>query len=128
MTASEPGPVEREERLAVLRKRMAKAARRRDAGRYEELKAEHDRLKAVHVEQSHAEQREAARMRRAAERAREERERPRPWRLPPGFASPLAAERARSGWRPREEPVAPAGGLRPWRRGGSLMETRIWRP
>jgi hypothetical protein len=128
MTTTEAGPVEREEQLAVLRKRMARAARRGHMDRYEELRQEHDRLKARHVELSHEEQRAAARVRAVARRAQE---RPLPsgrWRLPPGFGvSPLAAQRARAGWRPRVEPSVPAGGLRPWRRGPSMSE-RIYRP
>lgn len=117
----------REAELSKVFKRMGRAARRGDVARFEELRAEHDRLKAEHVVLSHEEQRAEARARRAAQRAEEVRERPRAWRLPPGFSSPLARERARSGWRPREEPSAPAGGLSPWRR-GSLMSEVVWRP
>lgn len=128
MTTSELGPVEREQQLAVLWGRMGKAARRGHMGRYEELKAEHDRLKAEHVVRSHEEQREAARARRAQQRAEEERVRPARWRLPAGFGvSPMAAQRAREG-RP-EVPVVPVGRpvLSPWRRGSPMAE-QIWRP
>lgn len=128
-TPSEPGPVEREEQLAGLRRRMEKAARQGHTVRYEELRQEHDRLKAVHVERSHEEQRAAARARAMARRAeRQEREVSGRWRLPPGFSSPLAARRAREGWRPRVEPVAPPGGLRPWGRSWSPVSEVIWRP
>jgi len=123
-TPSELGPEEREEQLAALWKRMARAARRGQMDRFEALRQEHERLKAEHVERSHEEGRAAARARAAAQRAQV---RPVRWRLPAGFSSPLAAERARSGWRPRVEASAPAGGLRPWRR-GSPMSERIWRP
>lgn len=70
---------------------------------------------------------ERVRVRRAAaERPSEE---PQRWRLPRGFGrSPLAQQRDRSGWRPREEPRGPEGGLRPWRRRGGLMSEQIWRP
>lgn len=125
---SELGPEEREAELAAVWKRMGKAARRGDAARFEELKAEHDRLKAVHVEVSHAEQREAARARAVARRAERVPERPERWRLPAGFGvSPLAAQRAREGQ--RQVPVVPVGRpvLSPWRRGGPMTE-RIWGP
>lgn len=125
---SEPGPVEREEQLGVLRKRMRRAARRGEAEVLEQLSAEYAELKAEHVVRSHEERIAEVRARAAARRAERAVERPERWRLPAGFGtSPLAAERARTGWRPREEPVRPARGLQPWRR-GSLMETRIWRP
>lgn len=128
MTSEQQGSEEREAVLSQLRKRMAKAARRKDMGRYAELRAEHDRLKAEHVTLSHEEQRAEARARRAAQRAEAAAVAPARWRLPRGFASPLAAERARSGWRPREEPSMLAGGLRPWRRYGGPMSDVIWRP
>lgn len=69
---------------------------------------------------------ERVRVRRAAaERPAVE---PQRWRLPRGFASPLAAQRAREG-RP-EVPVIPVGrpALSPWRRRGGLMAEQIWRP
>jgi hypothetical protein len=128
---SELGPEEREAELGALRKRLRKAGRRGDRAEYERLSREYTRLKDEHVTRTHEEyvaERRAARVAQRALRAQEEAERPGPWRLPPGFSSPLAAQRARSGWRPREEPVAPPGGLRPWRRGGGLMSEVIWRP
>lgn len=126
---SELGPAEvREAELARVFKRMGRAARRGDAGRYEELRRRHERLKAEHVTLSHEEQREQARARRAAVRAQEAQQRPERWRLPAGFGmSPLARERARTGVRPREEPRHPGHGLSPWR-SVSPMEQRIWRP
>lgn len=128
MTTSEPGPEEREEQLAAVWKRMARASRRGRTDQYAELRREHDRLKAEHVTKVHEEQRAAARARVAARRAQEAREGPKPWRLPRGFGrSPLAQQRDRSGVRPREEPRGPEGGLNPWRRGSSMTE-QIWRP
>lgn len=125
---SEPGPAEeREVQLAALRKRMRRAARRGDAAELERLSAEYAEAKAVHVVQSHEEQRAAALARRAEKRAVGAQQQPRVWRLPRGFASPLAAERARQGWRAREEPQHPGGGLSPWRRPSPASE-RIWRP
>lgn len=130
MTASSgerPAAEEREAQLSQLRKRMAKAARRRDMDRYAELRAEHDRLKDAHVMASHAEAKAAMRARRARERAQQPQERVR-WKLPAGFGtSPLAAERAREPRRGGAVQV-PAGGLRPWRGGRSPASERIWRP
>jgi hypothetical protein len=125
---SELGPVEREAELARLRKQLRKAGRRGDRAEYERLSALYARQKAVHVGAVHAEHIAERRAARVAQRAQEARERVKPWRLPYGFLSPLAAERARSGWRPREEPVRPAYGLNPWRRSGGPMTERIWRP
>lgn len=119
MTTSEAGPVEREAGLEKLRRRMGRAARRGDAAGWERLRVEYAELKAAHVARSHEEQREQVRARRVAVRAVEGRQR-RVWRLPRGFASPLAVERARTGIRPREEPRHPGYGLRPQR--------QIWRP
>lgn len=130
MTTSgeQQGPEEREAQLSTLRKRMAKAARRRDLDRYAELKAEHDRLKDEHVMASHAEMKAAMRAQKARERAQVAAEPSGRWRLPRGFGvSPLAAQRARGGG-PRVEASMPAGGLRPWRRGGGPMSEQIWRP
>lgn len=71
MTApSEPTAEEREAQLSTLRKRMAKAARRKDMDRYAELKAEHDRLKDDHVMASHQEMKSAMRARGAARQDR----------------------------------------------------------
>lgn len=127
-TGGEQSPAEaREAELAKVFKRMGKAARRGDAARYEELRAEHGRLKAEHVVLSHEERRAEARARRAAVRAQEAAVGPARWRLPRGFASPLAAERARTGWRERREPRHPGYGLRPWRE-VAPGERQIWRP
>lgn len=65
-TPSEPTAEEREAQLSQLRKRMAKAARRKDMDRYAELKSEHDRLKDDHVMASHQEMKAAMRARGAA--------------------------------------------------------------
>lgn len=126
--ASEPGPAEREAELAVLRKRMRRAARRGDAAELERLSVEYAEAKAVHVVQSHEERIAEVRARAAARRAERAVEAPRRWRLPRGFGvSPLAAQRAREA---RPEWVVPVGrpGLSPWRRSGSPMSERIWRP
>jgi hypothetical protein len=127
MASDEPTAVERERQLAVLRGRMAKAARRKDMGRYAELKAEHAELKEKHIALSHAEVKAAMRARRVRERVQEAAVEPQRWKRPRGFGvSPLAAQRAREG-RPVGAPQIPVGGLRPWRR-GSPMPERVWRP
>ncbi|GKQ37184.1 hypothetical protein [Streptomyces sp. A012304] len=117
-----------EARLDRMRRAMVKMRREGRQAEFDALVVAYEALKAEHVERVHEERRQAARARRAPQRAVEEPVRAELWRLPRGFASPLAAERARSGWRPREEPVVPAGALSPWRRGGSPMGERIWRP
>jgi hypothetical protein len=119
---------EREEQLVKLRRRMGRLLRRGETAEFDRLSAEYGRLKAEHVTRTHEEYVAARRAARAAVRAQERVEGPRRWRLPRGFASPLAAERARSGVRPREEPTMPTGGLRPWRRYGSPASEVIWRP
>ena len=124
---TEPGPVEREAELEKLRRRMRRAARRGDAEELGRLSALYAAQKGEHVQRTHEEYVAERRAARAAVRAQERAEAPKRWRLPSGFSSPLAAERARSGWRPREEPSVPAGGLRPWRRGSPASEV-IWRP
>lgn len=124
---SELTAVEREAQLSRLWKQLRKAGRGGDRVEYERLSALYAARKAEAMEEAEEELRAAVRAQRAAVRAQAARVRPARWRLPYGFSSPLAAERARSGWRAREEPTVPAGGLRPWRL-GSLMETRIWRP
>ncbi|NGO43784.1 hypothetical protein [Streptomyces ureilyticus] len=128
MTTSEAGPAEREEQLVKLRHRMGKALRRGEMAEYDRLSASYGRLKSAHVLKVHEEHVAGRRAAVAERRAQQRAEVPKRWKLPSGFSSPLAAERARSGWRPREEPVAPAGGLRPWRRYGSPMSERIWKP
>lgn len=115
-----------EARLSRMRKAMAKMA---SEGRepefealsraYEALKVERDQGEAERLRAAHVEARRVAAARASGE--------PQRWRLPYGFASPLAAKRAREGWRPREEPSVPAGGLSPWRRGSPASEV-IWRP
>lgn len=116
----------REAELARVFRWVGRAARRGDAVRYEELRAAHDRLKAEHVAASLSEHQAVVRARRAAEAA--EAASAGPWRLPRGFQSPLAVQRARTGVRRREQPRGPEGGLSPWRRGGSPMRARIWWP
>lgn len=128
--ASEATPAEvREAELAKVFRRMGKAARRGDSERFERLKAEHEALKAEHVRLSHEEQRAEARARWAVERAQEARVAPRGrWRLPRGFASPLAAQRAAQGL--DRGPLLPDSrrpALAPWRR-SHPMEEVLWRP
>lgn len=125
-----------EQQLAKMRRQMARALRRGDTSEYEKLASAYADLKGQHVEQVHRERKEAERARRAALRAAEAQQQepvvprePERWRLPRGFASPLAEARARSGIGPREEPSRPpAGGLRPWRRDWPWSGTQIWRP
>lgn len=125
---SEATAVEREQQLVKLRKQMGRVLRRGDTAEFDRLSAEYGRLKGEHAQLIHEEYVAERRAVRAAVRAQEARERPKPWRLPPGFGrSPLAQQRDRGGWRPREEPQGPAGGLRPWRRGSPASEV-IWRP
>jgi hypothetical protein len=130
MTSEHLGPVEREEQLNLLWKRMGRAVRRGDTARYEELRAEHTELKEEHIALSHAEVKATMRARRVRERAQEAAVEPQRWKLPRGFGvSPMAAQRAREG-RP-EVPVVPVGrpALSPWRTGRwSAMQTQIWRP
>lgn len=125
---SEPTAEEREEQLGALRKRMGRLLRKGDVGGYERLSAEYAEAKAVHVVRSREERRERVRARRAAREAVRVQEAPsRVWRLPRGFVSPLAAQRAREPL-PAPAPRVPAGGhLSPWR-GGSPMQERLWRP
>lgn len=116
-----------EARLSRMRRAMAKMA---SEGREREFEAL-DR--AYQVLARERDQEEESRLR--AERARVRRaaavrpvEEPRRWRLPRGFASPLASRRAREG-RP-EVPVIPVGrpALAPWRWRGVPMSEQIWRP
>lgn len=100
-SGEQQGAEEREAVLSRLRKRMAAAARRKDMGRYAELKAEHDRLKDEHVMASHAEVKAAMRARGAARQDR------------PAPAALSEAERWRRVIR---------------RRYGSGMTAIIWRP
>lgn len=125
---SEATAEEREERLVKLRRRMGRLLRRGETAEFDRLSAVYARLKAEHVNRTHEEYVAERRAVRAAVRARQRVEGPGRWKLPRGFASPLAAERARSGVRPREEPRHPGYGLHPWRRGGGPMSERIWRP
>lgn len=117
-----------EARLSRMRKAMAKMAaegREREFAAldaaYGVLVRERDEAEAARLRAERARVRRAAAERPAVE--------PQRWRLPRGFGrSPLAQQRDRTGWRPREEPRAPEGGLRPWRRYGGAMSDVIWRP
>ncbi|MBP5915744.1 hypothetical protein F3K34_27160 [Streptomyces sp. LBUM 1486] len=124
---SEATAEEREEQLVKLRRRMGRLLRRGETAEFDRLSAEYGRLKGEHVLKVHEEHVAARRALRAAQRVQQRVEGPKRWKLPRGFASPLAAERARSGVRPREEPSMLAGGLHPWRRAHPMAE-RIWRP
>lgn len=125
-TPSEPGPEQREERLAVLWKRVQRAARRGNQVRFRALSAEYEALKAEHVTASHVEQIRERRAARDAARAQEPAA-PERWRLP-FRKSPGAIERDRQPPEPEQPMVPPGGHLRPWRRSGSPMSERIWRP
>lgn len=125
---SEPTAEEREEQLVRLRRRMGRALRKGEQGEYDRLAGLYARRKSEHVTKVHEEHVAERRAVLAAQRALVRVERPRAWRLPYGFSSPLAEQRARSGWQPRVEPVAPQGGLRPWRRSGGPMSERVWTP
>lgn len=117
------------ERLARMRRAMVKLHRQGRVREFEAVASAYASLKAELVERVHEEQRAQARARVAARRAEQgEREVSGRWRLPAGFSSPLAARRAREGWRPRVEPTGPAGGLRPWGRSWSPVSEVIWRP
>lgn len=113
------------EELGKLRRRMGRALRRGDTVEYGSLSVRYARLKAQQMEDAEREHRDRVRARRAVREAQRASEGP--WRLPRGFASPLAVERARTGVRPREEPPGAGYGLRPWRTEGP-MERQIWRP
>jgi crotonobetainyl-CoA:carnitine CoA-transferase CaiB-like acyl-CoA transferase len=127
-TPSEVGPVEREEQLVKLRRRMGKALRRGEMAEYDRLSALYARQKGEHVTRTHEEYVAERRAVRVAERAQQVQVAPRRWKLPARFGtSPLARERAREG-RP-EVPVIPVGrpALSPWRRRNPASEV-IWRP
>jgi hypothetical protein len=116
------------ERLARMRRAMARLQRAGRQREFDVLAAAYAALKAEQMECAEEEQRERARARRAARAAERPVERPARWRLPAGFGtSPLAAQRAREG-RP-EVPVVPVGRpvLSPWRRGSPMAE-QIWKP
>lgn len=122
---------ETDARLAKMRRALAKLRREGREREFGVVASAYGALKAEQMARAEEEGRAAARARAEARRAQVVRGRPVPsgvWRLPRGFSSPLAAERARSGWRPREEPSHPGYGLNPWRRSGGPMSERIWRP
>lgn len=124
-TPSELGPEVREEQLAALRKQMSRALRRGEQGEFDRLRASYDRLKDEHVMASHREMKSAMR----AQRAQVAPVASRRWRLPRGFGtSPLARERAMQPFVPEALQVPARGHLSPWRRGGSPMAERVWRP
>ena len=126
-TSGEPDLEEMRLRVAELRRAMEKAARRKDADEYGRLKEQHDKLKATYVDELHWQPIRASRARKAAEKAQEASRGP--WRLPRGFSSPLAAERAREGRREGGPQVPYGGHLSPWMTGRwSPMQTRVWWP
>lgn len=116
-----------EARLSKMRKAMAKMAAEGREREFAALDAAYGVLVRERDEAEVARLRaERVRVRRAAaERPVEASGR---WRLPRGFASPLAVQRAREG-RP-EVPVIPVGrpALSPWRRYGGMGAEVIWRP
>lgn len=122
---------ETEKRLAKMRRALAKLRREGREREFGAVASAYAALKAEQMARAEEEGRAAARARAEARRARVVRGRPVPsgvWRLPRGFASPLAAQRARGIGVPREEPSHPGYGLRPWRRSGGPMSEVIWRP
>lgn len=119
---------ETDAQLARMRKAMVKLRREGRVQEFAAVASAYASLKAEQMARAEEEQRAAARARvavRRAERASEASSGR--WRLPRGFASPLAAQRAREarpGW------VVPVGrpALSPWRRGGGPASEVIWRP
>lgn len=116
---------ETDAQLARMRRALVKLRREGREREFGAVAEAYRSLKVQQMEAAEAERREAARARRAAEAA------VRPpegrWRLPRGFRSPLAVQRARTAVRPREEPRAAEGGVSPWRE-VSPMQERVWRP
>lgn len=115
-----------EERLARMRRALAKLAQQ---GRQREFEAVAEAYAALKRERDHTEEDRLRAARVEARRVAAERpvEEPRRWRLPRGFASPLAARRAHEGV--ADVPVVPVGrpALAPWRR-SHPMATQVWRP
>lgn len=116
-------------RLARMRRALAKLSREGREREFQAVAAAYRALKAERMEAAEVERREAARARRAvAPAVRPSGGRRERWRLPRGFASPLAAQRAVQGF--EREPLVPDSRrpvLRPWRQ-TSPMEQQIWRP
>lgn len=120
---------ETDAQLARMRRAMAKLSRE---GREREFVAVAEAYRALKVQQMEAaevERREAVAARRAAAPAVRPsgggRER---WRLPRGFASPLAAQRAVQGFEwGALVPDSRRRVLSPWR-GGHPAAAQIWRP
>lgn len=116
-------------RLARMRRALAKLSREGREREFAAVAAAYAELKRQRMEAAEAERREAVRARRAAVPAVRPsggvRER---WRLPRGFASPLAAQRAAAGF--ERGPVVPDSRrpvLSPWR-GSHPMAEVVWRP
>lgn len=123
---SEPGPEEREQQLAVLRRRVRRAARRGDEARFRALSAEYEALKEAHVQANLEEYK--ARIRAArAQREAQQPVRSGRWRLP-FRKSPGALERDRLPPPPVAPQLPPGGHLSPWRRRGSPLSQQVWRP
>jgi hypothetical protein len=119
---------ETDARLARMRRALVKLRREGREREFAAVAEAYAGLKREQMERVEEEQRAAARARAAVRRA----ERPVEgvsgrWRLPRGFASPLAAQRAREASSGRVVPVGrPA--LNPWGRGWSPAQEQIWRP
>lgn len=119
---------ETDARLARMRRALVKLRREGREREFEAVAEAYAGLKREQMERVEEEQRAAARARAVARRAERASEASSGrWRLPRGFASPLAARRAREaapGW------VVPVGrpALSPWRRGGGPASEVIWRP
>lgn len=119
---------ETDARLARMRRALAKLRREGRVQEFAAVASAYASLKAEQMARAEEEGRAAARARVAARRVeRPAVASPERWRLPAGFASPLAARRARDG---RPGGVVPVGrpALSPWRRGGGPASEVIWRP
>ena len=116
-------------RLDRMRRAMAKLWREGREAEFRAVEEAYRSLKAEQMAAAEVERREAARSRRAAAPAVRSSGRSwERWRLPRGFASPLAAQRAAAGF--EREPMVPDSrrpALRPWR-SVSPMEQVVWRP
>lgn len=124
---SEAGPQEREEQLAVLRRRMGRALRRGDDARLRALAVVYEAAKAAHAESSLEEHKAAVRAARAQQEQVPERRGRVPWSRARFGRSPGAVERDRQPRLP--EPLQPpaSGHLSPWRRSGHPGSEVIWR-
>lgn len=120
---------ETEVRLAKMRRALAKLRREGRLREFDAVAEAYQALKRQQMERAEEERRAEARARRApAPAVRPSGGARRVWRLPRGFASPLAAQRAAQGF--EREPLVPDSrrpALNPWR-GSHPMTDVVWRP